>query len=140
MIQNHRPVPFLPCGKIFEKWRFNSLFNHSEKNNLLNTHQSGFILTIHVFTNFCQSHDIYKSIDTNPSLEVRGIFLDMSKAFERVWDEDLLFKLKRFILSGKYYDLINSFLKYRHQRVVLDGQSGNNFKPIVFFSIHKLFT
>ena len=38
----------------------------------------------------------------------------MSKAFDRVWHEDLLFKLKRLGLSGKYY---------RHQKVVLNGQS-----------------
>ena len=47
----------------------------------------------------------------------------MSKAFDRVWHESLLFKLKRFGLSGKYYGLINSFLRNRHQKVVLNGQS-----------------
>ena len=47
----------------------------------------------------------------------------MLKAFERVWHEGLLFKLKRLGLSGKYYGLINSFLKSRHQRVVVNGQS-----------------
>ena len=35
----------------------------------------------------------------------------MSKAFERVWR-----------LSGKYYGLINSFLRNRHESVVLNGQ------------------
>ena len=49
------------------------------------------------------TNDIYKSFDANPSLEVRGIFLYMSKAFDRVWHEGLLFKLKGLGLSGKYY-------------------------------------
>ena len=35
----------------------------------------------------------------------------------------VLFKLKRLGLSGKYYRLIKSFLRNRHQRVVLNGQS-----------------
>ena len=29
-------------------------------------------------------HDIYKSFNCNPPLEVSGIFLDISKAFDRV--------------------------------------------------------
>ena len=69
------------------------------------------------------TYDIYKSFDANPSLEVRCIFLDMSKAFDRVWHEGLLFKLKHLGLSGEYYGLIKSFLRNRHQRVVLNGQS-----------------
>ena len=63
------------------------------------------------------------AIHANPSFEVRGIFLNMSKVFDRVWHEGLLFNLKRLGLSGKYYGLINSFLTNRHQRVVLNGQS-----------------
>ena len=51
----------------------------------------------------------------------------MSKAFDRVWHEGLLFKSKRLGLSGKYYELIKSFLRNRHQRVVLNGQSSKWF-------------
>ena len=29
-------------------------------------------------------HDIYNAFHTNPSLEVRGVFLDISKAFDKV--------------------------------------------------------
>ena len=46
----------------------------------------------------------------------------MSKAFDRVWPEYVLFKLKFLGLSGKYYRLINSFLRSKHKRVVLNGQ------------------
>ena len=45
------------------------------------------------------TYNIYKPFDANPSLEVRGIFLDMLKAFERVWYDGLVFKLKRLGLS-----------------------------------------
>ena len=125
LIQNNRPVSLLPiCGKIFEKIMFNSLFKYLENNNLLNPHQSGFRpgdSCVHQLLSI--TYDIYKSFDANPSLEVRSIFLDMSKAFDRVWHEGLYFKLKRLGLSGKYYGLIKSFLRNRHQRVVLNGQS-----------------
>ena len=53
----------------------------------------------------------------------------MSKAFDRVWHVGLLFKLKHRGLSGKYYGLINSFLRNRHQRVVLNVQS-SKWSPI----------
>ena len=125
LIQNYRPVSLLPiCGKIFEKIIFNSLFKYLENNNLLNPHQSGFRpgdSCVHQLLSI--TYDICKSFDANPSLEVRGIFLDMSKAFDRVRHEGLLFELKRLGLSGKYYGLIKSFLRNRHQRVVLNGQS-----------------
>ena len=124
LIQNYRPVSLLSiCGKIFEKIIFNSLFKYLE-NNLLNPHQSGFRpgdSCVHQLLSI--TYDICKSFDANPSLEVRGIFLDMSKAFDRVRHEGLLFELKRLGLSGKYYGLIKSFLRNRHQRVVLNGQS-----------------
>ena len=35
-------------------------------------------------------HDIYKSFNCNPRLEVRGIFLDISKDFDRVWHDGLI--------------------------------------------------
>ena len=110
--------------EIFEKLIFNSLFKYLENNNLLNSHQSRFRpgdSCVHQLLSI--TYDIYKSLDANPSFEVRGIFLDMSKAFERIWHEGLLFKLKRLGLSGKYYGLINSFHRNRHQKVVFNGQS-----------------
>ena len=130
-IQNYRPVSLLPiCGKIFEKLMFNSLFEYLEHNNLLNPHQSGFRpgdSCVHQLLSI--TFNIYKSFDANPSLEVRGIFLDMSKAFDRVWHEGLLLKLKRLGLSGKFYGLINSFLSNRRQRVIINGQS-SKWSPI----------
>ena len=38
-------------------------------------------------------HDIYKSFDCNPPLEVGGMFLDISKVFDRVWLNGLITKL-----------------------------------------------
>ena len=125
LIENYRSVSLLPiCRKIFENLIFNSLFKYLENDNLLNPHQFGFRPgDSYVHQLLSSTYDIHKSFNANPPLEVRGIFLDMSKAFDRVWHEGLLFKLKRLGLSGKYYGIINSFLRNRHQRVVLNGQS-----------------
>ena len=35
-------------------------------------------------------HEIYNAFDANPSLKVRGVFLDISKTFDRVWHNGLL--------------------------------------------------
>ena len=129
IINNYRPVSLLPiCSKIFEKIIFNSLFEYLEDNKLLNCNQSGFRSgdsCVHQLLSI--THEIYKSFDANPSLEVRGVFLDISKAFDRVWHDGLLYKLKLLGICGRYYNLIQSFLDNRHQKVVLNGQSSNWF-------------
>ena len=94
-----------------------------EDNNLLNDNQSGFHSgdpCVHKL--ILIAHEIYKAFDANPSLEVKGVFLDLSKAFDKVWHNGLMYKLKRLGICAKYYGLIHSFLKDRHQRVVLSGQ------------------
>ena len=127
MIKNYRPVSLFPvCVKIFEKIIFNSLLKYLDDNNLLNGNQSGFRpgdSCVHQLLSI--THEIYNAFDTNPSLEVRGVFPDLSKAFDEVWHEGLMYKLKRLGICGKYYGLIYSFLNDGHQRVALNGQWSN---------------
>ena len=49
-------------------------------------------------------------------------FFDISKAFEKVWHEGLLLKLKQNGISGNLLNVITDFLYQRKQRVVLNGQ------------------
>ena len=67
------------------------------------------------------THEIYKSFDEG--FEVRGVFLDISKAFDRVWHDGLIFKLQENGISGKLLLLLKDFLKSSKQRVVLNGQT-----------------
>ena len=66
------------------------------------------------------THEIYKSFDER--LEVRGVFLDISKAFDKVWHEGLLLKLNKNGISGNFLKLLRNFLSCRKQRAVLNGQ------------------
>ena len=68
-------------------------------------------------------HDIYTSFDRNPPRDFRCIFLNISKDFDRVWHEGLIYKVKRAAVTGLPLELIQSFLSHRFQRVVLNGQS-----------------
>ena len=64
-------------------------------NKLLNPNQSGFMpgdSCIHQLISII--HEIHVSFDANPSLEIRGVFLDISKAFDQVWHERLIYKIK----------------------------------------------
>ena len=54
-------------------------------------------------------------------LEVRAVFLDISKAFDKVWHDGLIFKLKQNGVSGKLLMFFESYLCNRKQRVMING-------------------
>ena len=68
-------------------------------------------------------NDIHNSLDNRH--EVRAVFLDISKAFDKVWHEGLLFKLKQTGVTGNVINCLENYLKNREQRVVLNGSSSD---------------
>ena len=78
LINNYQLISLLPIlGKIFEKILLNFLL----KKELLNPNQSGFRLS-----DSCVNHllAIFEALDCNPPLETRSVFLDISKAFDKI--------------------------------------------------------
>ena len=69
------------------------------------------------------THEIYKSFDYNQSVDIRGVFLDISKAFGKVWHDALIFKMQRCSIDCKLLKLLKIYLKDRQQRVLLNGQT-----------------
>ena len=62
--------------------------------------------------------------------------MNNSKAFDKVWHEGLIFKLKSMGISDALLDLIGSVLENNFQRVVLNGQT-SEWLPVFFvFSIN----
>ena len=122
LLKNYRPISLLAiAGKIFERTLFNNMFEFFTKNHLISHSQSRFkpgnscinqLLSI--------THERYKLFDDG--LDVRGVFLDISKAFDKVWHKGLLYRLKQNGVSGNLLDTITDFLNYRKQRVALKGQ------------------
>ena len=53
------------------------------------------------------------------------MFLDILKAFDKVWHEGLILKLSRNGISGNLLYLLKDFLKYWKQRVILNGQNSS---------------
>ena len=125
LIKNYRPVSLLPiCGKILEKIIFNQLYSFLNTNNLITKKQSGFRpgdSTTNQLLDFVDT--IHQSFDANPTLEVRAVFMDISKAFDKVWHEGLIFKLEQNGVSGVLLNLFKNYLSNRRQRVVLNGSA-----------------
>ena len=69
------------------------------------------------------TYSIFTAFEEFPSRETRAVFLDISKAFDKAWDEGLIFKLKSYGISGHLLTLIESYLSERMQRVILNGKS-----------------
>ena len=91
LVKNYRPISLLPiCGKIFERILYNSLFNFLNQNDLISPAQSGFKPSNSCINQLLSiTHEIYHSIDEG--YEIRGVFLDISKAFDKIWHEGLVF-------------------------------------------------
>ena len=120
-IKNYRPISLLPLfAKIFERILFSQMYNYFVSNDLITKNQSGFRPKDSVTNQLIYLVDeIHSSLDIN--LEVRAVFLDMSKAFDKVWHAGLLFKLKQNGINGRLLNLLENYLEKRKQRVLLNG-------------------
>ena len=124
-LKNYRPVSLLPtCGKIFERLIYNEMFGFFLDKGLISANQSGFKPEDSCINQFLSiTRNIYKSFDDG--YEVRAVFLDISKVFDKVWHDGLFFKLQENGISGKLLHVLKHFLANRKQRVVLNGQSSS---------------
>ena len=111
--KNYRPVSLLLIsGEIFERLIFTKMFLYFSANKLISKNQSGF-QPGHSCINQLLSitNEISTSFDNG--LEVRGAFLDISKTFDEVCHERLIFKLKLNGISGELLHILSDFLSNR---------------------------
>ena len=54
--------------------------------------------------------------------DARGVLLDISKAFDKIWHKGLLHKLKENDINVPLLNVLEEFLSSRKQRIVLSGQ------------------
>ena len=127
IIKNYRPISLLPIfSKVFEKLIFTSLYSYLMDNNLISDKQSGFIKgdsTINQLLSI--THMIQSAFDFDPPKEVRSIYLDISKAFDKVWHSGLIHKLKQNGIQGNMLHILSSFLTNRYQRTTLNGKTSS---------------
>ena len=116
-ISNHRLISLLSnIDKALERLVFKYLYNHFRDNNIITSFQSGDSTVnqlTYLYNIFCHVLDSGE--------EVRVVFCDISKAFDRVWHAGLIHKLRAAEISGKQLKWFVSYLEHRKQRVVLPG-------------------
>ena len=95
ILKNYSPNSPLPvCGKRFENLIFNKMFKFFIKNDLILPNQSGFNppgdscinQPLPITYNVCKSFGC--------RYELRCVFLDIMKVFDKVWHDGVTFKLE----------------------------------------------
>ena len=126
--KNYRPVSLLSSvGKIFERLIFNKIYTVLESRGLLTWRNSGYRKKDSTANQLIYIvNNIYKSLDNQE--ECAMVFLDQSKAFDRIYHEGLKVKLKSMGINGPLFDLICNYLDERKLRVAVDGSKSRWFK------------
>ena len=96
------------------------MYNHFHDNDVLTPLQSGFIPGDSTVNQLTFLYDTFcKALDSGK--EVRVVFCDISKAFDRVWHAALIYKLRASGVSGNLLRWFENYLQNRCQRVVIPG-------------------
>ena len=92
--------------------------NYLLENSIITSFQSGFTAgdssvnkLVELYSTYCQALDEGK--------EVRSVFCDISKAFDRVWYRGLITKLKQYGICGPLLNWFQRYLTIIAQRVVI---------------------
>ena len=131
LVKNYRPISLLPIfRKMFERVIYNSLFNYFESNRLFTRSQSGFLPGDSCIPQLLSIiHEIQTAFDENPTADVKGVFLDLSKAFDKVWHDGIIFKLKSDFNSPSKKIICTSF----------NDSSSIMMKNVFYFILEALF-
>ena len=108
---------------------YDELYTFLVNNNLITKHQLGFRpgdstinRLLSITTTIFESFEEYD--------ETRAVFFDITKAFDKVWHDSIVFKLQCSDISGPLINFFSSYLSNRRQRVVLNGTE-SEWKEIV---------
>ena len=87
------------------------ILQYIEENKSLSVNQSGFQQTDSYEHQLLSTvHSIHAGFAQKPPLEVCSCYLDISKAFDKVWHEGLIYKMETFCIIGNILMLLQSFL------------------------------
>ena len=118
---NYRPISLLSSiSKILEKIVAKKLLNHLQSNNLIYSHQYGFLSARSTEQNLVQVLN-YVTSALNDGLYCIGIFIDLRKAFDVCSHEILIKKLEGLGISGTALKWFKSYLSGRTQCVDING-------------------
>ena len=119
--KNYRPISLISIqGKLMEKIINKKLNEYLVLNNVISPFQSGFRRGDSTVNQLLlMNHEFSKALDENK--EIRIVFCDISRAFDRVWHKGLLFKLRSIGISENIIGWFKDYLSNRQQRVCIKG-------------------
>ena len=122
---NYRPISITSqVGKLLEKILRSKMLAHLMDNNMLSKHQHGFCNKRSCMTNLIETLDDITDMN-DLGIPVDQIFLDFSKAFDKVSHRHLLYKLYHMGIEDKVLLWISNFLQGRMQRVSVNGSQSS---------------
>ena len=128
VVNNYRPISLLSCiGKVMERCVFKQMYNYFITNSVISPLQSGFKSGDSTVNQLLKLYDSFCSA-LDESKEVRVIFFDISKAFDKVWHKGLIQKLKRVGIRDELLKWVTSYLSERRQKVVINNQQSEYLK------------
>ncbi|KAK4826301.1 hypothetical protein QYF61_007148 [Mycteria americana] len=118
---NYRPVSLTSVpGKLMEQIILSAITRHVENNQGIKPSQHGFRKGRSCLTNLISFYDkVTRLVDEGKAVDV--VYLDFSKAFDRVSHSILLEKLAAHGLDGCTLRWVKNWLDGRAQRVVVNG-------------------
>ena len=119
---NYRPISLTShLIKIFERILRAKITEHLEKHQLITKHQHGFTPNRSTLTQILHHlHSILEILEDNGNADI--LYLDLSKAFDKVNHRILLHKLEKMNITGKINNWVKTFLTTRSQYVVVNGK------------------
>jgi len=119
---NYRPISLLlRINKIFEKLLYNRLCTYLEQNRMLSSHQYDFRRGLYTPLAI---HDMQENILKNLEKDFNActIFFDLSKAFDNIDYDVLLWKLDIcFGIRCLPFKLLATYLQRQQQYAIIDG-------------------
>ena len=113
-LNSYQPISLLAvCSKILELLIFDEMFGFFIENDLISQHQSGFKYGDSCIDQLLSiTHKIYQSFDEGFDVHIL-MYLDVSKAFDKVLHDSIIFNLKQNGISGNLLNLLPDFLRNR---------------------------
>jgi hypothetical protein len=123
LVSNYRPIALLSCvGKVQERVVYLHLYRYLKAENLLTWKNSGFKELDSAINQLLYITDkMHKALEEGK--EICMVFLDVSKAFDKVWHAGLLHKLRCMGIEGNLFEWFCDYLSDRKIRVVINGQN-----------------